>query len=60
MLYWALGASLLLGYSYASVTGWELGDDERQFVPAEVRAKGREGYRHSHFSIWHSGYRGGK
>ncbi|MBL8795399.1 MAG: hypothetical protein JNM56_15955 [Planctomycetia bacterium] len=59
-LYWALGASMLLGYSYASVTGWELGDDQRVVMSAEDRALGREGYRRSHFTYWHSGYRGGK
>jgi len=59
-LYWSLGASLLLGYSYASVTGWELGDEQRVQMSAEQRAQGRAGYRSNHFLLWHSGYRGGK
>ena len=56
-LYLALGTTVLLFYVVAAWNGWEIGNPERQTLPADVRnAPG--GYRSFHF--WHSGYRGGK
>jgi hypothetical protein len=56
-MYLATGILMLGLYATAGVMGWEFGNAERQFVPADVR-RSPGGYRAFHF--WHSGYRGGK
>ncbi len=45
------------GYSALAYTQRELGEPEREEVPASVRSS-PGGYRSYHF--WHSGYHGGK
>jgi hypothetical protein len=54
-----LGASVavLLLYGVVAMSGFELGNPNRQFVPADVR-NSPGGYRSFHF--WHFGYHGGK
>lgn len=56
-LYLIVGAGILALYLAAAWNGWELGNPQRQVLPADVR-RSPGGYRSFHF--WHSGYRGGK
>jgi hypothetical protein len=56
-LYVAAGIVTLVLYAAASLTGFELANPAREFVPADVR-QSPGGYRSFHF--WHSGYQGGK
>ncbi|HEU4386529.1 MAG TPA: hypothetical protein VFV34_01945 [Blastocatellia bacterium] len=56
-IYVVIGAVLLLFFAVATFTGVELGNPDRQFVPADVR-NSPGGYRSFHF--WHFGYHGGK
>lgn len=56
-LYLLIGGGLLLLYSVAAWSGWELSTAARQVIPADVR-NSPGGYRSFHF--WHSGYHGGK
>jgi hypothetical protein len=44
-------------YGVAAYKGWEIGNPQRQYVPASVR-QSPGGYRSFHF--WHSGFHGGK
>lgn len=55
----ALGFSVLVlgGYTALAVTGRELRSEQRDAIPASVRAA-PGGYRS--YSFWHSGYHGGK
>jgi hypothetical protein len=53
----AIGALAILGYAAMAFTGTEIGDPQREQVPADVR-RSPGGYRSFHF--WHSGYHGGK
>ena len=55
--YLIIGLLLLGGYGLLAFTGKELGDPERQKIPADVRSS-PGGYRSFH--MWHSGFRGGK
>ncbi|HWX42257.1 MAG TPA: hypothetical protein VN345_13995 [Blastocatellia bacterium] len=56
-LYMLVGVAVIGLYGMASFRGWELGNPERQVVPADVR-QSPGGYRSFHF--WHSGFHGGK
>ena len=56
-IYAALGLLAILAYSGVTFLGYELGNPDRAFIPADVR-QSPGGYRSFHF--WHSGYRGGK
>lgn len=56
-IYLALGVGLLALFVAATWSGWEIGNPQRQVLPANVR-NSPGGYRSFHF--WHSGYRGGK
>ena len=55
----ALGFSALVlgGYAAVAITQHELGNPEREEVPASVRSS-PGGYRS--YAFWHSGYHGGK
>jgi hypothetical protein len=56
-VYAIIGVLALAAYAAIGFTGYEFGDPEREFVPADVR-QSPGGYRS--FDFWHSGYRGGK
>ena len=56
-IYLAMTLASLGAYGYSAARGVEIGQPERQFVPADVRHS-PGGYRSFHF--WHSGFRGGK
>jgi hypothetical protein len=55
--YLTFGVVTLLLYAGIALSGYEFGNPDREFVPADVRHS-PGGYRSFHF--WHSGYRGGK
>jgi hypothetical protein len=52
-----VGALVVGGYLYMAVTQRELGDTDRDEIPASVRTS-PGGYRS--YTFWHSGYHGGK
>ena len=56
-IYGVIGVGILAFYAVAGFSGWELGTQARETVPADVR-NSPGGYRSYHF--WHSGFRGGK
>lgn len=56
-IYLVLGILMIVLYAYGTMTGKEIGDPEREMIPADVR-QSPGGYRSFHF--WHGGYRGGK
>jgi hypothetical protein len=56
-IYFAVGLLAILAYAGMTFVGYEIGNPDRDFVPADVR-QSPGGYRSFHF--WHSGYRGGK
>jgi hypothetical protein len=56
-VYLVLGAIILAGFAFVTLTGRELGDPEKQRMPPDVR-QSPGGYRSYH--IWYSGFRGGK
>ncbi len=55
--YLLFGIAVLALYVTAAWNGWEIGNTQRQNLPADVRSS-PGGYRSFHF--WHSGYHGGK
>lgn len=56
-VYLIIGILMIALYGYATFTGKEVGDPQRETIPADVR-QSPGGYRSFHF--WHGGYRGGK
>ena len=56
-LYVVFGALAIAGYAAVAFTGYEIGNADREFIPADVR-QSPGGYRSFHF--WHSGFHGGK
>jgi hypothetical protein len=54
-IYLIIGIIFILLYAIFAVSGKEIGDPERQRVPADYRQGGGRSY-----FFWHSGYRGGK
>lgn len=52
-----VGGFLIFLYAVAALTGTELGNPDRDYLPPDVR-QSPGGYRSFHF--WHSGYHGGK
>jgi hypothetical protein len=56
-IYLVIGAVVLASYALLTFTGRELGDPDKQRMPADVR-QSPGGYRSFH--VWYLGYRGGK
>lgn len=54
--YVAIGLAVVAFYGAATWNGWEWGNAERNFVPADIRSS-PGGYRSFHYG---GGYRGGK
>ena len=52
-----VGATIVGGYLYMAVTQRELGETDRDEIPASVRSS-PGGYRS--YTFWHRGYHGGK